>query len=172
MKPLFEEKQRFTQWWLWAMVVSGALVVLGIFGDALWQQMILGKPWGENPMSDNGLVMLALFCATAVIVMLLIFTNSMLEIVVDKTSVTYRYFPLIRKWRRIEREAILSFEPRKNYLKGYGIHRDLRGNKTINVKGHDSIELIMTDGSKLTLGTQQPGEFLDALQKMKNRRED
>jgi hypothetical protein len=172
MKPLFEEKQRFTQWWLWTMVVSGAMLVLGIFGNALYVQMVLGKPWGDKPMSDDALIGLTLFCFTAMLVMLMVFFNAMLEIVVDKSSVSYRYFPVIRKWRRIEREEIHGFEMQDYYLKGYGIHYDLRGNKSITVKGNSGIQLTMANGSKLLLGTQQPEEFLTALKKMKNRSED
>lgn len=172
MKSLFEEKQRFTQWWLWSIVVVASIVVLGIFGNALYQQMVLGKPWGDKPMSDEALIGLTLFTATAMIVMLLAFFNAMLEIVVDKRGISYRYFPVIRKWRRIEREAIQSFEVQDYYLKGYGIHYDLRGNKSITVKGNSGIQLTMVDGSKLLLGTQQPGEFLTALNKMKTRSED
>jgi hypothetical protein len=171
MKPLFQEKQRFTQWWLWVIIVAAAVFVVGLFGKALYQQFILGTPWGDKPMSDDALLVLALFNITAVTVMLLIFFNAMLEIMIDKSSVTYRYFPLIRNWKRIERENVLSFQVRKNYLTGYGMHRDLKGNKIINVKGHDVIEIMMNDGSKLTLGTQQPDEFLQALQQMKDRRE-
>jgi hypothetical protein len=172
MKPLFEEKQRFTQWWLWVIIVAASLVVMGLFGNALYQQMVLGKPWGDNPLSDDSLVILAVFNITAVIVMLLIFFNATLEVNVDKTSVSWRYFPLFRKWRRIEREDILGFEARKYYIKGYGFHRDLRGNKSVTVKGHDGVEVTLANGSKFLLGTQQPGEFLSALQKMKDRRED
>lgn len=171
MKPLFEEKQRFTQWWLWSIIVSAALVVFGIFGNAMWQQLVLGKPWGERPMPDDFLIMFTLFNITAVVVMLLVFFNAMLEVVVDKNSVSYRYFPLIRRWRRIERETIQSFAARDYYLKGYGIRYDLRGNKSVTVKGSSGVELTMLGGKKLLLGTQQPGEFLNALNKMMNRRE-
>ncbi|HMJ67322.1 MAG TPA: hypothetical protein VK508_00420 [Cyclobacteriaceae bacterium] len=172
MRPLFEEKQRFSQWWLWTIIVSASAIVLGIFGHALYIQLVLGQQWGDKPISNDTLIMLSLFNATAVIVMLLVFFNAMLEVVVDKSSVSWRFFPLFRKWRRIERENILDFGTRKYYMKGYGFHRDLRGNKRITVKGHDGIEITLTNGSKLMLGTQQPGEFLSAIEKMKHRSAD
>lgn len=133
--------------------------------------MVLGKPWGDKPMSDDALIILVLFNLTAVVVMLLIFFNATLEIVVDKSGVTYRYFPLLRRWRRIECEKIVSFETRDFYLRGHGFHIDLRGNKRISVQGTTVIEFKLTNGKKLRLGTQQPGEFLIALNKMKNRSE-
>jgi hypothetical protein len=172
MKPLFEEKQRFTQWWLWAIIVGASVVSFGIFLNALYTQMVLGKPWGEKPMSDDALIMMVLFNLTAVVIMLLIFFNAILEIVVDKTGISYRYFPVLRRWRRIAREQIESFETKDYYLRGHGFHIDLRGNKRISVQGNTVIEIKMTNGRKLRLGTQRPGDFLLALNKMKTRSED
>ena len=42
----FEERQRFTQVWLWALL-------LGVSGLMLWgfvQQIVLGRPWGSKPL--------------------------------------------------------------------------------------------------------------------------
>jgi len=172
MKPLFEEKQRYTQWWLWLIIVSAAVIVTGVFMNAVYVQLVTGNPWGDKPLSDDALIVYALFMISCMIIMLLMFFNSVLEITVDRSGVSYRYFPLIRSWRRIDRENIQAYELKKYYLQGYGIKRDLRGNKTINVKGNTGVELVMFDGIKLVLGTQKPDEFLNALKKMKNGRAD
>lgn len=172
MKPLFEEKQRFTQWWLWLIIVSAAAVVIGLFAHGMFVQLVLGKPWGNEPMSDDSLIVFSILIISSMVIMLLIFFNAVLEIVVDRGSVSYRYFPLLRRWRRIERETIRSFEVKTEYMQGYGFHTDLRGNKRINVKGYSGIELTMLDGKRLYLGTQKPGDFLNALNKMKNGSED
>jgi hypothetical protein len=172
MKLLFEEKQRYTQWWLWLIIISTAAMVIGMFVYAMYFQLVLGNPWGDNPMSNDALIANSLFIITAMVVMLLIFFNSVLEVVVDRTSVSYRYFPLIRKWRRIERETIQGFEKKTYYLKGYGIKRDLRGNRAVNVKGNIGVEITMLDGKRLLIGTQKAEEFMDALNKMKKRSAD
>ena len=167
MKAFFEEKQRYTQWWLWLIIVSAAAIVIGVFVYAMVIQLVLGEPWGDKPLSNDGLIIYSLFMISVMVIMLLIFFNAVLEVVVDKHSVSYRYFPIVRNWKRIEREAISSFEVKTYYMKGYGIHRDLRGNRTINVKGHTGIEITTLDGKRLLLGTQKPGDFLNALNKMK-----
>jgi len=172
MKTLFEEKQRYTQWWLWLIIGANAVIVIAIFSHALYKQLILGEPWGDKPMSDDGLISISLFVISAMVIMLLVFFNSVLEVVVDKASVSYRYVPLLRKWKRIEREDIQRYEVKKYFLRGYGVKRDFHGNKTINVKGHIGIELTLGNGNKLLLGTQKPEEFLLALNRMKTRRED
>lgn len=168
MRSLFEEKQRYTQWWLWVIIVVTAVAIVGMFSNAMYVQLVLGRPWGDKPMSDDALLAFSMLMISMMVLMLIIFFTSVLEIAVDKTGLSYRYFPLIRKWKQIERSSIQSFEVREYYLKGYGINRDLQGNRRINVKGNKGIELKLIDGTKLLLGTQRPEEFMHALKKMKN----
>ena len=49
---VFEEEQRFTQWWLWLLV--GGILLIPIYG--IVQQIIFKEPFGDNPMSDVGLI--------------------------------------------------------------------------------------------------------------------
>ncbi|HZY78445.1 MAG TPA: hypothetical protein VFE50_02910 [Cyclobacteriaceae bacterium] len=172
MKTLFEETQRFTQWWLWAIIGFVAAMIVVTFSIGLYTQFILNEPWGDKPLSDEMLLIVALFNISAMIGVLVLFYKSTLEIVVDKDGVSYRFPPLlIRNWRRIERENIESYDARRYYLRGYGIRWDLLGNKTVNVKGTMGIEFKLYKGRKLLLGTQHPNDFLAALDKMKNRSE-
>jgi hypothetical protein len=167
MRILFEEKQRFTQWWLWTILVFAALLVAGIVINALYVQLVLGQPWGDKPMSDEGLIAFTLFITTMMVIMLMMFFSAVLEIKVDKSGIVYRYFPLIRRERRIDREDIQHFEVKKYFLRGYGIRYNFRGEKTINVKGHMGMEITTRNGKRLMLGTQMPDEFLHALNVMK-----
>lgn len=172
MKPLFEEKQRYTQWWLWLIIVSGAAIGIGIFVYGMFVQLVMKTPWGNDPMSNDTLITVSFITITALCVMLMIFFSAVLEIVVDRSGVSYRYFPLIRSWRRIERESIQSYQQRKYFPTGYGIQRDLTGDKIINVKGNVGVEFVTFDGVRLTLGTQKPNEFVSALNQMKSGRAD
>ena len=61
---LFTEKQRFNQWWIWAILISVNAVML--FGLA--QQMVFKKPFGENPASDGGIIFGAFMCSLLLIV--------------------------------------------------------------------------------------------------------
>jgi hypothetical protein len=172
MRALFEEKQRYSQWWLWLITASGAGVVLGIFGTGIFQQLIQGEPWGDKPLSDDSLVIISLLAVTCVIGTLLLFFASVMETVVESDSVSYRFLPLIRHWRRIEKESILSYQKQSALRLTYGISKDLNGDRLINVKGRDCIMFILHDGKKLMLGTQNAQEFLNALDKMKSGRTD
>lgn len=168
MRSLFEEKQRFTQWWLWVLIGGVSVAVVCIFLYAMYVQFLLGVPWGDKPMSNDALLFFSLFLISTVVLMLVLLFTAMLEVAVDRSGVSYRYFPFIRTWRKIEPEMIQSYDVRTYYLKGYGVKPDFRGNRTINVKGNKGVEFIFLDGTKLLLGTQRPEELMHALKKMKN----
>ena len=48
----FQEKQRLSQTW----VIYIHLAILGLFLIGIIQQVILGKPFGDKPMTDCGLM--------------------------------------------------------------------------------------------------------------------
>ncbi len=48
----FREVQKFRQKWLWALLLG----LLLLFGWGLYQQLVLGRPWGNHPKSDQGLL--------------------------------------------------------------------------------------------------------------------
>ncbi|MBL0144456.1 MAG: hypothetical protein IPP48_00460 [Chitinophagaceae bacterium] len=50
---LFTEKQRFNQWWAWAIVIGINLIFL--FG--LVKQVFLGAQFGNNPLSNIGIIL-------------------------------------------------------------------------------------------------------------------
>ncbi len=168
MKLLFEEKQRFTQWWLWILISCASIAGMATVAFGLWTQLVDGKPWGDKPMDDQNLVIFSVVMVTAMGALLLVFFNAMLEVQVDKNSVSYRFFPQIRQWRRLEREAIQRVEPVDFFLRGYGVKRDLRGNRIVAVKGTKAVKVILLDGKELVIGTQRPAELLAALKMMKN----
>ena len=57
MKIEFKEKQKFTQWWIWLLLIGlGAIAVYGII-----QQILFGVDFGNKPMSNIGLIIFTLF---------------------------------------------------------------------------------------------------------------
>jgi hypothetical protein len=89
-----------------------------------------------------------------------------MEVRIDRRSIEYRYPPLIRNWKRIERESIRGFKQRRNYFAGYGVKRSLDGTRILSVKGANGIEVTLDGGSRIFFGTQQPTQFISAVQKM------
>lgn len=162
----FQERQMFTQWWLWLIIGATTLGINSVFIYAVTQQLVLGVPVGDEPLGDEALLILSVMIISVSTGLALLFFNTVLEVRIDNRSIEYRYVPLMRTWRRIENRGIQSVRLRRYYLAGYGIKRDFDGTRMLTVKGHDAVELTLDGGSRLMIGTQQPEEFLAAVKKM------
>lgn len=161
---LFEETQRFTQWWIWIFVGGSVLTINASLIHGVIQQIIMGKPWGDEPLPDEWLLLATALCLSLVGLLLWAFMYSALEIRVTRFALEYKFMPFIRTWKSIERVSIAGYEIKKiPFLKGYGIRLSLNGNKLLNVKGSHGVTVTLHDGSLLTLGTQQPEKLAGAL---------
>jgi hypothetical protein len=168
----FEERQTFTQWWLWLVVGATTIGINALFVQAIIQQLVMEIPWSREPMSDESLVILSVVVLTASTGLSLLFFVSAMEVRVDSRAIEYRYTPLIREWKRIEREAIREFQQRRSYFMGHGVKRGMNGSRLLSVKGTHGVELTLDGGNRIFLGTQQPEQLLAALEKMIKRNRD
>ncbi len=153
MKP-FTETQRFRQWWLWLVLLG--IVALHLYG--LYQQLYLGKPFGDNPASDKGLVALT----GIFLLVLILFLLLRLDTKIDETGIHYRFFPFqlkyrTRKWSVIEKAYVRQYKPIWEYG-GWGI-RGLGRDRALNVSGNMGLQLELVGGDKLLIGTQKPEEM-------------
>ncbi|MFY9832026.1 MAG: hypothetical protein WAK66_04840 [Methylocystis sp.] len=87
---------------------------------------------------------------------------SALTVEVTPTRLTWFFGPgLLRK--SIEREAIMSATPVRNlWWYGWGIHLTPRG-WLYNVGGFDAVELALSNGSTLRIGSDEPEALARAL---------
>ena len=148
-KILFEEKQKLTQWWLWLLLMAIGLVPL--YG--LYKQFIIGEPFGNKPLSNEGLLVFCLF----VFGLILFFWMSELrtKIYVDKIEVNY--FPFLKrtfKWEDVESTEIIKYD-----FVGYGIRFSLNYGTVYNVKGNQGLFLKLKNGKRRLIGTQRPEEL-------------
>ncbi|MFH2095813.1 MAG: hypothetical protein ABIJ16_08920, partial [Bacteroidota bacterium] len=56
-KVLFEEKQRFKQWWIWLIIIS----INGLSFAGIFIQVIGGRPFGNHPASNTLLFVIMAF---------------------------------------------------------------------------------------------------------------
>jgi hypothetical protein len=155
----YREVQRFRQPWLW-------LLIAGVFGVTVWgfvQQIILGKPFGQNPASDTVMMIMAFVFGLAFPVLFLV-ANLTTEVRSD--GLYYRFFPFHLRFRRLTAESLVSHEvrtykPIRDYG-GWGI-RYGRGSKAYNVSGNRGVMLEMSDGLRLLIGSQKPDDLANAI---------
>lgn len=148
MKVHFTEKQRFTQWWIWLLF----LFIIGTFGAAIVMQVIYHKDFGDNPMSDIGLFI----GLTLSLIALIFFRSLKLETIIDNQGVKVRFYPFRRKFLEIPWSLIQTAEVRKyspmSEFGGWGV-RGIKSDRALTVSGRHGLQLVLTDGRKLLIGT-------------------
>ncbi|MFT6935053.1 MAG: hypothetical protein ACJAUQ_001446 [Maribacter sp.] len=152
---VFKETQRFRQWWL--QVINLSLLGFPIFGYYNWY--VLKKSMGNVAADDTkGQVIFIVIISFAVCI-LYIFK---LETIIDKRGICYRFFPFHRNpkqlsWNDLKNCYTRKYRPIKEYG-GWGYRFGFNKGKALNVKGNQGIQLELTTGKKLLLGTQIPEE--------------
>ena len=87
---LYHEEQRFRQWWIWALIVGPAALAWWLF----IQQIIRGKPVGQNPAPDWVVWLIWLFIGIG---LPLLFGRVALVLEVTAEQVLIRYRPFSRR---------------------------------------------------------------------------
>lgn len=153
MKP-FNETQRMTQWWLW-LVLSG---LAGIWVWGIVQQIGLGKPFGDKPMSDGELILSFLLPLG----LLGFFRLLTLKTTVDERGIRISYRPLWRTQLRWDEIQDVRLETYSGFI-GYGIRFTGTYGTVYNAKGNRGLLIRKKNGRRLMIGTQQSDALLLAV---------
>lgn len=156
---LYREVQHFRQAWLWLILLAVAAVCI----YALVQQLILGRPFGNNPASDIELIVIAIVIGLGFPTGFYL-TNLAVEVHSD--GIYLRFFPLHLAFRRIAPEEVKSYQvktysPIREYG-GWGIRDGSKG-KAYNISGNRGVELEISSGKRLLIGSQRPEELAGAI---------
>jgi hypothetical protein len=149
----FHEEQGFRQWWIWLLI--GFVAALQWWGSV--QQIVLGQPWGNKPASDWMMVLLWLLVGIG---MPAFFLYMRLIVTVTDESIDIHYRPLTRRvipMAEITHAEARTYSPLREYG-GWGI-RGLGGRRAYNVSGDRGVELTLTDGRKVLIGSQRADDF-------------
>lgn len=156
---VFIEKQKFNQTWLWVLLSFSGLMPIIILGAGLYVQLGLGKPFGNNPMSDTGLITVFLLTLALMVGMVLLFAFSKLELRIDKRDLRIRFIPFIIRekiipWSEVSSWEVVKYNPIRDYG-GWGL-RYGRNGKAYNVKGDKGLRINFHKGKPLLIGTSKP----------------
>jgi hypothetical protein len=149
--PLFREEQRFRDVW-WVMLLVFGLAALQ-WGIAI-QQLLFGRPVGNNPAPDGMVVVLWLVFGVG---FPLFFLRLGMVVTVYDDRVDIRYTPLFHRVipkQTITRAVARTYSPLREFG-GWGV-RGWGGRVAYNVRGDRGVELTLTDGRVVLLGSQQP----------------
>jgi hypothetical protein len=162
---LYHEEQRFRQWWVWALVVGPAALAWWLFVE----QIIRGKPVGQNPAPDWGTWVLWLLIGIG---LPLLFGMVALVLEVNGTEVLIRYRPFSRRaipLAEIEKVQARTYNAVREYG-GWGIKGWSKDKVAYNVSGDRGVELTMKDGRTVMLGSQRADELAAVIEGRRRRR--
>ncbi len=156
---LYREQQRFTQLWLWALLLGMAAIQFLVFGQTLLP--------GHQATSDDPPLWLTLAIVSFTAVALPLFIASCrLDVAVSSDALVLRFFPLHLRPVCIDYGSIASclavkYNPLLDFG-GWGV-RYGRSGRAYNVSGNLGVQLQFTSGPALLIGSQHPLELSEAI---------
>lgn len=172
-KVYFREEQRYTQWWVWLLLLLMFFVSVIPLWYGVYVQAVEDRVWGNQPIETDKLVVVSIVVTLFASAIVILFVVQKLETVVSSDGILYRYPPFIRKWKNIKPHEIFAFtidtyEPLATYG-GWGIRNGSKNaGKAYTISGKTGLKLTLVDGSKILIGTQRTDALRYALGKMLN----
>mgnify|MGYP006896871257 CR=1 FL=1 len=143
---VFKEKQRFNQWWLYAIYI----LVLAVLITAIYKNSD-----GFTNFHSPFLVLLLLIASIPMGFILYM----QLETRIDNEGISVKFIPLgfskkSFSWNEIDECYVRKYNPFVEYG-GWGIRGSSR-RKAYNVSGYLGIQIVTIDKKKFLIGTQKP----------------
>jgi hypothetical protein len=162
---VFKEQQRFTQTWLVFLLIVSTLIPFGIVINEFVKN--------ESTMKIETLfwVMGLMLVFTIPIFFFRLITR------IDEKGIHYQFLPFhfslkTIRWNEITKAYVRVYDPIGDYggwgLKGGALWNRKNG-KAINVSGDVGIQLELTNGKKLLIGTQKKDEATRVLETYKHK---
>lgn len=155
----FEETQRFSQWWLWGLL----LLILSFSVKPIWERIQSGNNLSNDQIMGIGIL----------VVVMVFFVLIKLTTKVTEDGVYVQFFPIHLKpkfysWDKISQMEVKKYSPLLDYG-GWGV-RFGRNGKAYNVKGNKGLQLVLKNGDGLMIGTQKEEELKRVIQEIQSNR--
>lgn len=161
MALLFKENQRFTQWWIWLILIVTASLTAYVF----IQQLVLDNPVGSKPLPDAWVI----FFSFVYVFILLFFWVLELRTEIDNEEIRARLFPFFQHkffWDEIKSAEVIEYK-----FVGFGLRFSQNYGTVLNIKGNKGLSIELHSGAKFLIGTQDPDSLKASVDmKMKERR--
>jgi uncharacterized membrane protein len=151
----FHETQKMDQWLIKLVIAAIFLLILGILGNAIYEQFALKEPYADEQMGDFALHAVAGFSIGVMSLIVALLLHMKLEIKVSKGLLQYKYWPYVSTCKTIDKTEIVSWEVVKyNAIFEYGgwgyRYRGLK-NRAYTTKGNRGLKIEMANGHKNSL---------------------
>lgn len=158
----YREIQQFRQSWIWIGLSLPGILIIGLFGFGIKHQVIDGQKFGNNPMSDTGMIVTFACVLLVLLLLVLLFLFAKLTTEIDKSGISFRFFPFQFTFRRIswdtvEKYEVITYNPIGDYG-GWGIKGNKHG-QAYNVSGNLGLKIYLKTGKEILIGTQKKTEL-------------
>ncbi|SNR41608.1 hypothetical protein SAMN04488009_1520 [Maribacter sedimenticola] len=160
-KIYFKETQKFTQGWLWILLITPL---------ALLVYQVLAPIFQTVPNTSGNLS----FSITApksfwisflvLLLVILLIAFSKLKTIITEDTIQIRHLLFVKKiinTKDIEKAEMITYG-----FVGYGIRLSLKHGTVYNVKGNTGLAIILKNGSKYLIGTQKKKELSGVIKKI------
>ena len=168
---VFQERQRFKQWWIMPLIMFPFIIML--ISITIYQ-LSTGKPVGDKPMSNTMVIVTPILFILFTAILTVIFYFMRLDTVINEEGVYEQMFPFQLKfgftpWDNITDAVVIKKNP-FTQPHGWGMRYGLTGNKTFSTFGNRALQLTLNNNKKIYIGTKQPEELTEFLEKLDARR--
>lgn len=170
-KLLYSEEQNYSTPWIWLVIFPaiGTLVFLLKFDE-------IGSDFTSPEGKDDilGFIILAGVMFVLMLGLTLLFYKMKLITQIRSNGIYFRYFPFMKKERLIAKVEISKYEvrifkPGKEFG-GHGVRKGKGiSGKSYTVSGRLGLQLHLTNGHKILIGTKRKEAIQYAIDKMMNK---
>ena len=154
----FSEEQKFNQLWVWIILLP-IIVIVGVqFSDLLNKNETLSL---ENESLTGMIISIVVVAAAATLFMTMKLTTK-----IDKLTIRVNFYPFVNRtipWEDVEEAYVRTYKPLLEYG-GWGIRRRI-GSIAYSVSGKQGLQLSLTNGKKVLIGTKKVEELKSLLEK-------
>jgi hypothetical protein len=164
---IFRELQQFRKRWFWTILVPLSLFLIIFYVVGIMGQIFLVKPWGDRPLPDTVLVGVGVVVILIAIGLPTLFYLMKLVTLVRTDGLFIRYIPFVNRkieFSDIKRCEALTYRPIGDYG-GWGIRGGRKG-RAYNVSGKRGVQLELSTGEQLLVGSQRADELANAVKSM------
>ncbi len=168
---IYREEQLVRQSVMPWIVIPAWLFMIGTFGYGFYQQFYLGRAFGDEPMSNNGLLLTGILTITLTGIFFVVLLSGSLDTEIWSDGIRYKFPPFIRNLKHIPLSDIASAEVSKYRplveFGGWGWRKRLFSRKTAyNLGGNIGLRVVRKNGSQIVFGTRKKDEMKRAVDKM------
>ena len=164
----FREVQHFRQTRIMAFLAQITLLAFFLLGLIMLKQLFLSQSLYGKSLSHLAPGIVGAFLSIiGVGICSFVFYVMKMETTVRNDGLHIRFYPLIRRLIRfddIERSEVRTYKPVREYG-GWGIRGGLgKAGGAYNVSGNRGVQLELTNGKRLLIGSQQPEKLAQAIE--------